>query len=546
MGLFEKWPYTNFHDLNLDWIIKKIKRVDADLDDLQDAKEAAEAAKTDAQNAAISANASALSAEAAADAAAESEANINTGIANAVSEWAEANITVTEGVVIDASLTVSGAAADAKVTGNRIRSIDAVLPKTDVEITGTSYANLYINANLNVGSSTAAYIDVVQASVGDVFNFKSEAYSTAGAAPAIAVSYNAQPVAGTPVDHVLLNGASANTTVEFTYTAIADCYIYVVQHTGNRGVITIYKNTYDNIAEDISTIEVLSDWIYPLKGKTIAVMGDSIMQYMSGGYGGANVQTFVENGNVHTYDEITITDGIPYYNGNICTVVNDKQSYYDNQGWELLKNATGASKIINCSIGGSGIKEGTISTAYPGYESGTHHTNSLPNLVKWLFRMCENNAQPDIAIIWMGTNLLSTNEGDIDIVFNTPWETLASNAGHALRQTTYGALRYAIEKIYREMPNTYIMVLGPIQADTARFTGRTFEALKSRSEAMKAVAERISIKFIEPLTEIEIYGPAETTDDPRYLVDGLHCNDAGKALLTAFLNKKIITNYTPK
>lgn len=28
MGLFEHWPYTNFHDLNLDWIIKKIKNVE--------------------------------------------------------------------------------------------------------------------------------------------------------------------------------------------------------------------------------------------------------------------------------------------------------------------------------------------------------------------------------------------------------------------------------------------------------------------------------------------------------------------------------------
>lgn len=28
MGVFEQFPYTNFHDLNLDWIIEKIKEIE--------------------------------------------------------------------------------------------------------------------------------------------------------------------------------------------------------------------------------------------------------------------------------------------------------------------------------------------------------------------------------------------------------------------------------------------------------------------------------------------------------------------------------------
>ena len=27
MGLFEQFPYANFHELNLDWILKKIKEL---------------------------------------------------------------------------------------------------------------------------------------------------------------------------------------------------------------------------------------------------------------------------------------------------------------------------------------------------------------------------------------------------------------------------------------------------------------------------------------------------------------------------------------
>ena len=35
MGLFDKFPYTNFHELNLDWIIKALKDLDHKVDNLQ-------------------------------------------------------------------------------------------------------------------------------------------------------------------------------------------------------------------------------------------------------------------------------------------------------------------------------------------------------------------------------------------------------------------------------------------------------------------------------------------------------------------------------
>ena len=38
MSLFEQYPYTNFHELNLDWIIKKIKELDDKFDDAISAK----------------------------------------------------------------------------------------------------------------------------------------------------------------------------------------------------------------------------------------------------------------------------------------------------------------------------------------------------------------------------------------------------------------------------------------------------------------------------------------------------------------------------
>ena len=34
MGAFEQFPYTNFHELNLDWIIKQIKNFQNSLDNI--------------------------------------------------------------------------------------------------------------------------------------------------------------------------------------------------------------------------------------------------------------------------------------------------------------------------------------------------------------------------------------------------------------------------------------------------------------------------------------------------------------------------------
>ena len=36
MGLFDQFPYTNFHELNLDWIINEMKKLREDFNNLPD------------------------------------------------------------------------------------------------------------------------------------------------------------------------------------------------------------------------------------------------------------------------------------------------------------------------------------------------------------------------------------------------------------------------------------------------------------------------------------------------------------------------------
>ena len=418
---------------------------------------------------------------------------------------------------------------------NNINEEFSKIPKERITYLEPTNNNGYLFTETRIYTYQQANLLTFPVTKNNEYHIESKSYTTRyDTYPVVVFSTSNTIVVGTYNGDIIIPAITSAQAINEIFIPEQDGYIWI-NHFTNSGDISVYCQTYGS--------EIIRPILYE---KTIAILGDSIMQYMSGGYGGSNEQTFVENGNSHTYEEITITNGIPYYNGNECQVVNEKQSYYDNQGWQYLLNATQASQILNCSIGGSVLAEGTISTPYPGYEQGTHHTNSLPNLVKWLFRMCENTSDPDLVVIWMGTNGLGSADGDIDEIFALPWDTLSGDAGHTYRQTNIGALRYAIERIYREMPHTYIMVLGPIQADPARNPNRSFANLLARSNTMKNVAQRISVKFVEALTEVEVYGLIETSENKRYLVDGVHLTDAGKKLLTDFLNKKINLNYQYK
>ena len=35
MGAYEHFPYTNFHDLNLDWLLKKVEELERRVEELE-------------------------------------------------------------------------------------------------------------------------------------------------------------------------------------------------------------------------------------------------------------------------------------------------------------------------------------------------------------------------------------------------------------------------------------------------------------------------------------------------------------------------------
>lgn len=129
MGFFDRYPYTNWHNVNLDWVLERVKEwgqmVEANDQAFKDLEEANASFKEYVTNYLQD-----LDVQEAIDDKLDRMFEDGTlgeylqpYVSPAVTTWLEENITEPEGVVIDSSLTVAGAAADAKATGDRLLNI---------------------------------------------------------------------------------------------------------------------------------------------------------------------------------------------------------------------------------------------------------------------------------------------------------------------------------------------------------------------------------------------------------------------------------------
>lgn len=155
----EMVPYSNFHDLNLDWVLKVVKEAEdiingdrSDIaeiiqelqqavEDAQTSVEQAQAASQAAANASVNAVLSSDAAQDAADRARESAAEAEQTIADfdqsvvdAAGDWLEDHVDPQTGYVVDTSLSISGAAADSKTVGDRFTVDETAINAVDLQI----------------------------------------------------------------------------------------------------------------------------------------------------------------------------------------------------------------------------------------------------------------------------------------------------------------------------------------------------------------------------------------------------------------------------
>lgn len=130
MGFFDFFPYTNFHNVNLDWVLQRVKEwgklVEANNTAFHDLEEANASFK-----AYVETYLENLDVQAQIDdkldrmfESGELTEYLQPYISSDVTAWLEENITEPTGVVIDSSLTVEGACADSKAVGDRFNIVE--------------------------------------------------------------------------------------------------------------------------------------------------------------------------------------------------------------------------------------------------------------------------------------------------------------------------------------------------------------------------------------------------------------------------------------
>lgn len=133
MGIFDNLPYTNFHELNLDWIIKEVKKVREEWDEYHSSMDEWKIGVDDElaefrawfENLDVQDEIRVVINEMVADG---RFLEVTTPTITSVTEsWLASHVDPDSGYVLDNTLTIQGAAADAKAAGDQITDLKSAL-----------------------------------------------------------------------------------------------------------------------------------------------------------------------------------------------------------------------------------------------------------------------------------------------------------------------------------------------------------------------------------------------------------------------------------
>lgn len=401
MGLFDKFPYTNYHQLNLDWIIKKIKTVDERMDSIDASADAAEAAKTEAQTAANTASSAASEAVLAMQrivggspipVTLASEMTDNTLVY--LYMGSEEGYTNGNWYYYDGSAWVSGGEYGYADPSTLSAITDAIGSTTETVnnigsyLTGNYWNSTGTTASLTEYASYTAF-NPIRVTPGDTY----EAYVRSGA------SSRQDPLLFTDSSYNIIYGSGHPATVEWTtYTGTVPAGAYYALITANTINADTLSSHYFNVThtELNSVVEIKEKTDLALSGfmdltnKTVAILGDSIST--NGDYSDTNLYGNVPEIVIHNDDiGVTLSAYVTYYD--VGTVIGGYTITSADIGTELsfTPTADDVGKMIGVPLN---------------YNSST--------LIPWWMRVKNVMDFNPVPVCWSGSSI-SSHEGNKEI-----------------------------------------------------------------------------------------------------------------------------------
>ena len=194
-------------------------------------------------------------------------------IANAVTDWLDDNVNpVGSAVVVDSSLSISGAAADAKITGDTIAGLRTSYLTNFTEYKGFSFTKGAINSTGGTNTSTTSRIRTTGATAPVVT--KGDVIYIAPEYRAIVAAYNSSTISGNFYDWVVAYGSAVNGIIPIPDKFIGKYILLCIQKVGSESSdITAdipsigdyahyYHSVYKNIEEDETELKDLRDSVF--------------------------------------------------------------------------------------------------------------------------------------------------------------------------------------------------------------------------------------------------------------------------------------------
>lgn len=604
MPFFDHYPYTNLHNVNLDWVLQKVKDWGAEVEynnqrfeNLKEANDAFKAYVTgylhnlDVQDEINNKLDDML-------ASGELIPYLQPYISTEVSTWLTGHITPTTPPV-DASLTVAGAAADAKATGDAINEVNTSLGV----LKDLPYINLFDKSNVTVGyyinssgAETAAngwYIsNYIPVNAGDLVKFygyipknntvriafynseRTVLNSMIYSSPTIANGYFEQMSQNIAFVRFSLQEADLKTFV----CSVKKLASYPVKPTevGNiKGVnpIKVLENTAESGYWDTTTQQVLAASgyrhldLYPVsKGDVVRTDNAGTRPFVLYDSTGNVLDYRVLSSNDRLYHAVyeVIADGFIGFSftaANIATyacylnnskiILNASLDWLDINIPEGVTWSTWIGKLA--AMFGDSLVSGQRDDSAEGgaYCRRLKEHLSLVDCVNYgrsgrpIADGTANGAGTVTTVLavtsYANIDLVIIAGGTNDFKLNVPIGTLLDNGSTFDRNTFYGALQTIAEYLIGKKSNIRVCLWTPLQRNNDGYTSFSTNTagftLSDYCNAIKEIGKRYSFPVIDMFN---ISGVNMLNLD-WYTADGLHLNGQGYDVVSFIGAKQINT-----